>query len=44
MESGADPYWISDDGYYFSTDNPLFDPRTDPRMRDREWAPAEIER
>jgi len=31
-------YWVNGDGKYIGTDNPLFDPRTNPVTREESWS------
>ena len=37
MPAGSNYYWVSGDGSYIGTDNPLFDPNTDNRMNGQNW-------
>ncbi len=37
VPTGANYYWVSADGYYFGTDNALFDPNINQQMNDKTW-------
>lgn len=37
VPSGNNYYWVNKDGAYISTNNSLFDPRTDQRLNQMEW-------
>lgn len=43
VPSGSNYYWVSKDGTYFGTDNALFNPNTDLRMRDKDWTKFAVE-
>lgn len=38
VEAGSQYYWVGNDGTYFGTDNPLYDPRTDQRVNHIDWS------
>lgn len=37
VDDGSKYYWVNNDGAYFGTDNPLYDPRIDNKINDTEW-------
>lgn len=37
VDAGAKNYWVNSDGKYLSTDNVLYDPRTDLSISDQQW-------
>ena len=37
VDSGAENYWVNNEGKYFSTDNSNYDPRTDNRINNQQW-------
>jgi hypothetical protein len=38
VDAGSRYYWVGNDGTYFGTDNPLYDPRVDDRVSGVEWS------
>ena len=44
VDAGSQYYWVGNDGTYFGTDNPLYDPRIDQRVDDVEWTKFVTER
>jgi hypothetical protein len=44
VDAGSNYYWVGNDGRYFGTDDPLYDPRTDQRVNDVEWTKFVTER
>lgn len=44
VDAGSKYYWVGNDGRYFGTDNPLYDPRTDQRVNDVDWSKFVTER
>ena len=43
VSSGSNYYWVSKDGIYIGTDNALFNPNTDRRLRDEDWTKFAVE-
>lgn len=43
VPTGANYYWVSQDGYYFGTDNALLNPNSDNRMNDKNWTKFAVE-
>lgn len=43
VQSGSKYYWVNNDGKYFGTDNPNYDPRTDNRINNVEWSQFQID-
>lgn len=43
VPTGSNYYWVSDDGFYFGTDNALLDPNTENRMNDKQWTKFAVE-
>ena len=43
VPSGADYYWVAEDGIYLGTDNALLNPNTDNRMNDKNWTKFAVE-
>lgn len=37
VPSGANFYWVSEDGFYVGTNNALLDPNSDNRLNDKNW-------
>ena len=44
VDAGSKYYWVGNDGRYFGTDDPLYDPRTDQRVNDVDWTKFVTER
>lgn len=44
VESGADQYWMNNDGEYIPSNDQFYNPNTDPNLNDQEWNEAEIQR
>ena len=41
VESGADQYWINNDGEYIQSDDAFYDPNMDPEQNNQEWQEVE---
>jgi hypothetical protein len=44
VDAGSNYYWVGNDGRYFGTDDPLYDPRTDQRVNEIDWTKFVVER
>lgn len=44
VDAGSKYYWVGNDGSYFGTDDPLYDPRTDRRVNEVDWTKFVTER
>lgn len=42
VDAGSQHYWVNAEGRYISTDNSLYDPRTDQQMSDQQWERFEV--
>ncbi|MHA7843886.1 MAG: hypothetical protein ACX93I_11235 [Winogradskyella sp.] len=43
VQAGSKYYWVNNNGKYFGTDNPNYDPRIDQRINQTEWSQFNIE-
>lgn len=43
VPAGSNYYWVSDDGVYIGTDNPLFNPNVESGVNDKEWTKFAVE-
>lgn len=43
VPAGSRYYWISNDGVYLGTDNPLLDPNVDGRLNEQDWTKFAVE-
>lgn len=43
VQAGSKYYWVNNNGKYFGTDNPNYDPRIDRRINQTEWSQFNIE-
>jgi hypothetical protein len=44
VDAGSRNYWVNGEGKYFSTDNSLYDPRTDQAINNQQWQRFEVVR